>query len=110
MRRFITALVRNAAFACLLWAALPPAARATGADPAANPQPDPALCISAAAANDDDNIIVACGALVDSEQTPKPDRIKALIARAGAYGRKDMLDRAIDDYDVALRLDPTLAD
>jgi tetratricopeptide (TPR) repeat protein len=62
------------------------------------------------AANDDDKIIAVCGALIDNEKTAKADRIKALIARAGAYDRKDMIDRAIADYDTALRLDPGLAD
>ena len=51
-----------------------------------------------------------CGELIDNEKTLRPDRIKALIARAGAYQRQDMIDRAIGDYDTALRLDPTLAD
>ena len=83
---------------------------ATGSDPAANPQVDPAPCIAAVAANDADNIIAVCGALLENEKTAKPDRIKALIARAGAYGHKDQVDRAIADYDVALRLDPTQAD
>ena len=55
-------------------------------------------------------IIAVCGALVDNAKTAKPDRVKALVARAGAYDRKDMLDNAIGDYDAALRLDPTLAD
>ena len=40
----------------------------------------------------------------------RADRIKALIARAGAYDRKDQIDRAIGDYDTVLRLDPALAD
>ena len=40
----------------------------------------------------------------------RADRVKALVARAGAYDRKDLIDRAIGDYDTALRLDPTLAD
>ncbi len=40
----------------------------------------------------------------------RTDRIKALIARAGAYGRNDQIDRAIGDYDTALRLDPARAD
>ena len=48
--------------------------------------------------------------LIDNEKTSKADRIKALIARAGAYDRKDEIDRAIGDDDTALRLDPTLAD
>ena len=48
--------------------------------------------------------------LIDNEKTPKADRIKALIARAGAYRAQGQIDRAIADYDVALRIDPTLAD
>ena len=94
----------------LLWAAFAQAAFATGAEPASDPQVDPAPCVAAAAADDADKTIAVCGALIDNEKTPKADRIKALIARAGAYERKDMIDRAIGDYDVALRLDPTLAD
>ena len=85
-------------------------ARATDAGPSGDPQVDPAPCVAAATANDDDRIIAACGALIDSSETAKPDRIKALIARAGAYERKDMVDNAISDYDAALWLDPELAD
>ena len=48
--------------------------------------------------------------MIESEKTPKADRIKALIARSGAYQRQDQIDRAIGDYDVALRIDPTVAD
>jgi tetratricopeptide (TPR) repeat protein len=66
--------------------------------------------VAAAASNDADTIIAVCGALVDNEKTSRADRIKALIARAGAYDRKDQIDRAIGDYDTVLRLDPTLAD
>jgi tetratricopeptide (TPR) repeat protein len=98
------------AFAFILSAALPHAASAATADLPAAPQPDPAPCVAAGAANDDDKIIVACGELIDNDKTLKPDRIKARIARGGAYGRKELLDRAIGDYDVALRLDPALAD
>jgi tetratricopeptide (TPR) repeat protein len=82
---------------------------ATGAEPK-DVQVDPAPCTAAAAAGDDDKIIGACGALIDNEKTARPDRIKALIARGGAFGRKDMTERAIADYDVVLRLDPGLAD
>jgi tetratricopeptide (TPR) repeat protein len=84
--------------------------RATAAEPTTDPQADPAPCIAAAAANDADKIIAACGALIDNAETAKPDRIKALIARAGAYDRTDQVDRAIGDYDTVLRLDPTQAD
>jgi len=48
--------------------------------------------------------------VIDYEKTLVPDRLRALLARAGAYVRKQQDDRAIADYDVALTLDPTLAD
>jgi tetratricopeptide (TPR) repeat protein len=98
------------AIAWMLCAALPHHARATSTEPVTDPQVDPAPCVAAAAANDADRIIAICGALVDNDKTLRADRIKALIARAGAYDRKDLIDRAIGDYDTALRLDPTLAD
>ena len=91
-------------------AALPHGIFATGVEPPASQQIDPAPCLAAIMANDDDKIVAACGGLIDSEKAEKTDRIKALIARAGVYQRKDMIDRAIDDYSVALRLDPTQAD
>jgi tetratricopeptide (TPR) repeat protein len=110
MRFFPAALIRTAAAAFLLWSALPHGASATGAESATDLQVDPAPCVAAAAANDSDEIIAVCGALIGNEKTLKADRIKALIARAGAYDRKDQIDRAIGDYDMVLRLDPTLAD
>jgi tetratricopeptide (TPR) repeat protein len=109
MRRCLKTLTRNLAVAFLLWAA-PHHAFATGTEPITDPQVDPAPCVAAVAANDADRIIAICGALVDNEKTAKADRIKALIARAGAYDRNDQIDRAIADYDTALRLDPALAD
>jgi tetratricopeptide (TPR) repeat protein len=104
------ALIRNVAVASLLWAAPAEVAFATGTEPVTDPQVDPAPCVAAAASGDDEKIVTICGALVDNEKTQRADRIKALIARAGAYARKDQIDRAIGDYDTALRLDPTLAD
>ena len=102
-------LIRNVTIVCLLWAALPHITSAATTEPAAL-QADPAPCVAAVAASDDDKIIAACGALIDNDKTVKADRIKALIARAGAYDRKEQVDRAIGDYDIVLRLDPTLAD
>jgi tetratricopeptide (TPR) repeat protein len=102
--------MRYVTIALILCAALSRAAFAAAAEPATDPQIDPAPCVAAASAGDDDKVIAVCGALVDSEKTPAPDRIKALIARASAFARKDQIDRAISDYDTALRLDPTLAD
>ena len=110
MRDCFSALIRSVAVASVLWATLPHHAFATSTEPATDPQVDPAPCVAAAAANDADRIIAICGALVDNDKTLRADRIKALIARAGAYNRKDLIDRAIGDYDTALRLDPTLAD
>ena len=110
MRRIFLKPIRNAAAAALLWAASSPGAFATGTEPATDPEVDPAPCVAAAAADDADRIIAICGELVENEKTVKTDRVKALIARAGAYDRKDMIDRAIGDYDTALRLDPSLAD
>lgn len=73
-------------------------------------QIDSAPCMTAVTVNDDDKIIAVCGGLIGNEKAPKADRVKAVIARAAAYDRKHQIDRAIGDYDVALRLDPTLAD
>jgi len=102
--------IRHIAVASLLWTAFAQVAFATGVEPAKDPQVDPAPCIAAAAAGDDDKTINVCGALIANEKTAKVDRIKALTARGGAYERKDMTDRAIADYDGVLRLDPALAD
>ena len=110
MRRDFKALIWNVAVVSLLVAVLPHPAFATGVDPVTEPQVDPAPCVAAATAKDDDKIIAICGALIDNEKTLKIDRVKASIARGGAYDRKDQIDRAIGDYDVALRLDPSLAD
>jgi tetratricopeptide (TPR) repeat protein len=110
MRTFLTALIRAALLAALCCAVLPHAASATGTEPSTVPLVDPAPCVAAAAAGDADRIIAVCGALVDSEKVAKADRVKALIARAGAFAGKDQIDRAIGDYDTVLRLDPTLAD
>jgi len=103
-------IIRQIVVASLLWTAFVRAACATGAEPAKDLQVDPAPCIAAAAAVDDDKTISACGVLIDHEKTVRADRIKALIARGGAFDRKDMTDRAIADYDGVLRLDPALAD
>ena len=89
---------------------LSPRLHATGADTATVPPADPAPCMAAIAANDDDKILGACGAVIDNEKTAKPDRLKALVARAGVFTRKDQIDRAIADYGVALRLDPAQPD
>ena len=67
--------------------------------PARDLQVDPAPCVAAAASHDDDKSIEVCGALIDNEKTAKADRVKALIARGEAFARKDMIDRAIADYD-----------
>jgi len=94
----------------LALSALADAAFATGAETAKDVQVDPAPCLAAAAANDDDKVVPLCSTVIDHEKTAKPDRIKALIVRAAAFERKEMYDSAISDYDAVLRLDATLAD
>jgi tetratricopeptide (TPR) repeat protein len=107
MRRNFTALVTGALTAAAVCAAS--AVCAATSEPT-DEQIDSAPCIAALTANDDDKIIASCGAVIGNEKAPKPDRIKTLIARGAAYDRKDQIDRAIEDYGMALRLDPTLAD
>jgi tetratricopeptide (TPR) repeat protein len=102
--------IRGIVVASLLWAAFGQAAFATGAEPAKDVKADPTPCFAAMSAADDDKIIGVCGELLDHDKLAKPDRIKALIARGGAFDRKDNIVRAIDDYDDVLRLDPALAD
>ncbi|ANV99378.1 tetratricopeptide repeat protein [Bradyrhizobium icense] len=102
--------IRNLVAASLLWMAFAHGASATGTEPAKDLRIDPASCLAAGLAHDHDRTVHLCGALIDNAKTEKPDRIKALIARAAAYERKDMIDRAIADYDGVLRLDPAHAD
>jgi tetratricopeptide (TPR) repeat protein len=102
--------VGSAVAASVLWAVLTQNAFATGAEPPRDVRIDPAPCVAAAGASEDDKIADVCGALIDNEKTERADRIRALMARGGANARKDMIDRAIGDYDTVLRLDPTLAD
>ena len=103
-------IIRNIVLVSLLWAAFVQGALATGAEPAKDVKADPTPCVAAISSGDDDKIIGVCGELLDHDKLAKPDRIKALIARAGAFDRKQNTVRAIDDYDDVLRLDPTLAD
>ena len=111
MRHAFAKLIRNVTMSTLLLAVLPHAMHAaTGTEPSADEQIDSTPCVSALTANDDDKIIGSCGVLIGNEKASKADRIKTLIARAAAYDRKDQIDRAIEDYGMALRLDPTLAD
>ena len=102
--------IRRMVAASLLWIVLAHDASATGVEPDKDLRLDPAPCLAAAHALDDDRTVNVCGALIDNAKTERADRIKALIARAGAYERKDMTDRAIDDYDGVLRLDPADVD
>jgi tetratricopeptide (TPR) repeat protein len=71
---------------------------------------DPLPCLAAIEANDDDTIISRCESLIGNEKNTQPDRIRAVLARAAAYDRKQQYDRAIADYDTALQLDPAQAD
>ena len=102
--------IRHAALGAMLSAALPQHANATGTENQAMPRVDPAPCMAAIAANDDDGIMALCGALIDHEKATQNDRVRALIARAAAFARKDQTERAIADYDAVLNFDPKRAD
>jgi tetratricopeptide (TPR) repeat protein len=102
----IRGLISGFGLAIVLMAAPPYRAHAAGADTGTLPPVDPTACMAAVAAGDDDKVIADCGALIDNEKTAKADRIKALVARAAAFARKDQLDRAISDDGEALRLEP----
>jgi tetratricopeptide (TPR) repeat protein len=117
MRRYFIAISSGAALAIIVSA---PAifsedfaqSKAAGAPAAISPEVviDPLPCLAAIAANDDDAIISRCDSLIGNEKNTQPDRITAALARAAAYDRKQQYDRAIADYDTALRLDPAQAD
>jgi tetratricopeptide (TPR) repeat protein len=110
MPRFRAGMIQNAALALALWAALPHGAGATGNESSAAPLIDPAPCIAAVNTGDDDRIVELCGGLIDSDKAAKADRIRALVARAGVFTRRDMIDRAIEDDSAVLRFDPAQAD
>jgi tetratricopeptide (TPR) repeat protein len=109
MRQRFSFLIQSLAAAAVLVAALSHGAAKEGTEPVTAPPIDPGPCLAAAEANDDDKIIALCGPLIDGEKTARADRLEALIARAGAFDRKDQIERAIGDDDAALLLDPTLA-
>src|ERR1700681_3204957 len=81
MQRYFKSVIRSAAIASVLWAALPYGAFAATGEPT-DGQIDTAPCVAALTASDDDKIIASCGVLIDNDKAPKPDRVKALIARA----------------------------
>jgi tetratricopeptide (TPR) repeat protein len=122
MRRYVIAILSSAALALVVStpAAMSaddsPQGKAAGM-PATKPDDisseapvDASPCLAAITANDDDAIISRCDALIGNERNTRPDRIKAALARAAAYDRKQQYDRAIADYDTALQLDPAQAD
>jgi tetratricopeptide (TPR) repeat protein len=102
--------LRRVALAIFFAVALPAASHATGAEPTVDPRVDPAPCGAAIAAGDDERILNVCAVLIDNDKTARADRIRALVARAGVFSRRDQLDRAIADYDAVLWLDPGRAD
>jgi tetratricopeptide (TPR) repeat protein len=113
--RFAGAMRSRNVTAAALWlaviwfAAMPQTATAATGEPT-DEQIGSAPCLAAVTAGDDEKVIAVCVTLIGNDKAPKADRVKALIARAAAYERKGEIDRAIGDDDIALRLDPTLAD
>jgi tetratricopeptide (TPR) repeat protein len=76
----------------------------------ADPPVDSAPCFAAIAGGDDEKITADCATLINHDKAQKPDRVRALLARAGVFVRRDEIDRAIGDYDAVLRADPMRAD
>jgi tetratricopeptide (TPR) repeat protein len=83
---------------------------ATGGEPPDDPTADPGACLAAAVRPDDRRIIALCSKAIDSRETEKDERSKALLARAAAHARIGQVDRAIADYDDALRVEPKQPD
>jgi tetratricopeptide (TPR) repeat protein len=109
MWRTLTTLMAGLAMTCVISQGLPHGASAATGE-ASEEQIDSAPCVAAIAAHEDERNITACGPLIENDKLPKAERIKALIVRAASYERKEQIERAIADYDLVLRLDPTLAD
>jgi tetratricopeptide (TPR) repeat protein len=118
MRRYLIAILSGAALAIIVSAPAvmfaedfsKSAAVGTPAATSSEVAIDPLPCLAAIAGNDDDTIISRCDSLIGNEKSTQPDRIRAVLARAAAYDRKQQYDRAIADYDTALQLDPAQAD
>uniref|UniRef100_E6VD73 TPR repeat-containing protein n=1 Tax=Rhodopseudomonas palustris (strain DX-1) TaxID=652103 RepID=E6VD73_RHOPX len=87
-----------------------PPAFATGGEPPDDPTADPGACLAAANLPDDRHTIALCSKVIDSRETDREQRVKALLARAAAHARIGQVDRAIADYDDALRVDPKQPD
>jgi len=96
--------------ACALVLTSPSCGRAAEGEHAAISQPDIAPCLEASADDDEQKVGMLCAGVIDDEKTARPDRIKALIARATFYARHGQLDQAIADDDRVLQLDAALAD
>src|ERR1700677_1904030 len=58
---------------------------------------------------DPDRSIEGCSALIQSGQEAGINLAKAFYGRGSAYARKGDYEHAIQDYDQALRLNPSLA-
>jgi tetratricopeptide (TPR) repeat protein len=76
----------------------------SAATPGAASYPDVSSCLSQSLS--DDRLIAACSAVIRSSQA-KHTQAVALLARAGAYGRKGEYRRAIADTTQAIRRVPS---
>src|ERR1700730_18673484 len=108
MRDGLSGLIRSVALASVLWAAPAYHACATGNEPVTDPQIDPAPCVAAAAADDADQIIAVCGALVDNDKALRADPALSDIFNArGELGRKKGdRPRALADFGAAIKVNP----
>ena len=74
MRRILMGLMAAAAIVGAASSMSPGRAFAATSEPA-DQRIDPAPCVAAVSANDDDRIVAICGPLIDNEKTVKADRI-----------------------------------
>ncbi|HWV82613.1 MAG TPA: tetratricopeptide repeat protein [Hyphomicrobiaceae bacterium] len=88
-------MIRTGSILAALWLVVA-ASTAAGADSSA------ADCLS----DDNERRILGCSIIIDNPATPPLERSNALAIRGLALAIKGLLDRAIQDYDAALAINP----
>lgn len=77
---------------------------------AQEPETARAICFDKDGGKDPNHRIRMCNALIGSRALPRPERAQAHLRRADAYVRLNRNAEALIDYDVAIVLDPQMAD
>jgi tetratricopeptide (TPR) repeat protein len=85
-----------ALFLTLTWTSLPSRAETN----------DQTVCENDSGDADNDTVITACTAVLNSSETIPWDRGKAYLSRGLAYKQKGQRDQAIEDFHAALAINP----